>query len=177
MLNLQDSLLIIIDIQDKLVSAANNGAICADNASKLVKSAQILNIPTIITEQYPKGLGHTVSDIDKSSTKIIEKTYFSAFLEEDFREKILSANKKQIIICGIETHICVLQTAAHLQEQGYEVYVVNDASSSRNEANHITGLDLLRQYNVKITSTEIVLFQWLKTSKNPCFKEIQALIK
>ena len=97
--------------------------------------------------------------------------------EENFINEIKKFNKKQILLCGIETHICVLQTAIELISNGYDVYIFKDASSSRSEFEHKSGLDLLQQYGAKIISTEIAIFQWLRTSKHPHFKEIQALIK
>lgn len=178
MLNIKTSALIIIDIQEKLVNAANKGNSVAVNMAKVSKAAQILSIPTIITEQYPKGLGKTATEIETSSdTEIFEKTSFSALLEPEFAEEVQSLNKKQIVIGGIETHICVLQTVIDLISEGFEVYVLKDCCSSRREQEHLTGIDLMKQYGAKITSAEIVLFEWLKTSKHPNFREIQALIK
>lgn len=177
MLNIDDCALIIIDMQDKLVNAAFSGDEAANNASKLSQAANILNIPTIITEQYPKGLGNTVKGITTTNSIILEKNNFSALRELKFAKKLKELSPKQIILCGIETHICVLQTAADLISKGYDVHVVNDACSSRKEHEYNTGIDLIKQYGGKITCTEIVLFELLKTSKHPYFKPIQMLIK
>lgn len=180
MLNIEDSILIIIDIQEKLINAANKGDICAINAAKLANAASILNIPTIITEQYPKGLGKTSHFIIQKLPKksyIFEKTSFSIMNEHEIKTKLESFNQKQIILCGIETHICVLQTAIDLLKSDYKVHIVKDAVSSRKYEEYEIGLELLKQYGAKITSLEIVLFEWLKSSKHPHFKEIQALIK
>lgn len=177
MLNIKTSALVIIDIQEKLVKAAGNGDSAANNMAKVAKAASILGIPTIITEQYPKGLGNTVSEIEINNAEVVEKSSFSALLEPEFAEEIQSLNKKQIVIGGIETHICVLQTVADLISEGYEVYVLKDCCSSRNIFEHNTGLELMKQYGAKLTCTEITLFEWLKTSKQPNFKEIQNLIK
>jgi nicotinamidase-related amidase len=180
MLNVEDSLLVVIDIQEKLVMASKYGNEVAENMVKVATSAKLLGIPTVITEQYPKGLGQTVPAIkmavDENATTI-EKSSFSAMLEPEFAEKIRTSGKKQIVIGGIETHICVLQTVADLIKEGFEVYVVKDACASRNKKEYKTGLELLKQYGAKITCVEIVLFEWLKTSKNPKFKEVQNLIK
>ncbi len=179
MLDINNSALVIIDIQDRLVLASKYGTEVAHNMTKLAKAAEILNIPTVLTEQYPKGLGETVAELKQATTSafVTEKTSFSAMLEPAFEQKIKELGKKQIIIGGIETHICVLQTAADLIEQGYEVYVVKDACASRNKHEYKTGLELLKQYGAKITCVEIALFEWLRTSKHPNFKEVQALIK
>lgn len=183
MLNIETSALIIIDVQEKLVKAANNGAATAINAAKLAKAANALEIPAIITEQYPKGLGSTVTEVKENLSDnafIAEKSAFSALLESNISEKIQelkSAGVKQIIICGIETHICVLQTVMALRNEGFEVHVVENASSSRSVNEHNTGLALMKQHGAYVTTVEIVLFELLKTSRHPKFKEIQALIK
>ena len=183
MLNIENSALVIIDIQEKLVLAAKDGDEVAQNTAKLVETANILNIPTIVTEQYPKGLGSTVDivkNVFSDSTPTIEKTSFSAMLEPDFANRIAELKNRginQIVLCGIETHICVLQTAYDLISQGFEIYIVKDACASRNKNEYKAGLDLLKQYGAKITCVEIALFEWLKTSKHPKFKEVQALIK
>ena len=140
----------------------------------------ILSIPTIITEQYPKGLGKTVIELINSvenGTPIVEKTSFSALKEENFKSLFNTTAKKQILLCGIETHICVLQTALELLREGYEVFIIEDCCSSRFEKEHQTAIQLMKQYDIKILSTEIVLFELLKSSKHEKFKEIQALIK
>lgn len=180
MLEIENSALVIIDIQDRLVMASKYGNETAINMAKLAKTAKILGIPTIVTEQYPQGLGATVNEVKESladNTFITEKTSFSAMLEPEFANKIKELSKKQIILGGIETHICVLQTAADLIKDGFEVYIVKDACASRNKKEYKTGLELLKQYGAKITCTEIALFELLKTAKHPNFKEIQLLIK
>ncbi len=177
MVNIDECILIVIDIQEKLVKASYMGPQAANNASKLVQAASILSIPTIITEQYPKGLGHTVKEISTNDSTVIEKSAFSAMLETKFTKEIKKSTKRQVILCGIETHICVLQTAADLIKKGYEVFVVNDASSSRREHEHQSGLALMKQYGAKITCCEIVLFELLRSSKHRYFKPIQMLIK
>ena len=176
MLDTNNSILVIIDIQEKLVKAASNGEKTIINTSKISQAAQILSIPVIITEQYPKGLGATVESITGSDAFIIEKSSFSAFKEPEFEQKIKSLNRKQVILCGIEAHICVLQTAIDLYKNGYEVYVLKDCVSSRSEEEQNSGLELLKQYGIKVITVEIALFQWLKSSKHPQFKDIQKLI-
>lgn len=176
MLDTNNSILVIIDIQEKLVKAASNGEKTIINTSKISQAAQILSIPVIITEQYPKGLGATVESITGSEAFIMEKSSFSAFKEPEFEQKIKSLNRKQVILCGIETHICVLQTAIDLYKNGYEVYVLKDCVSSRSEEEQNSGLELLKQYSIKVITVEIALFQWLKSSKHPQFKDIQKLI-
>ena len=178
-LNPENSLLLVIDVQEKLVNALDKNII-VKRVSNLVKSARLLEIPVVVTEQYPKGLGATVQEVSSEfpeCTPVFEKTSFNALDEEGVLEKIKSYNKKQIVICGIETHICVHQTAAALLREGFEVYVVKDACASRSKYEFKQGIELMAANNAKISCVEIVLFEWLKTAKNPHFKEIQALIK
>lgn len=179
MLNIENSVVVIIDIQEKLVNAAGKYS-PVDKACKLAEAAKILNIPVLVTEQYPNGLGQTVDPLKSAlaeNTVYIEKTGFSALLTPEFRDKLEVLGKKQVVICGIEGHICVYQTICDLLAEGYEVYFVKDCSASRNKYEFKTGVDLIRQCGAKVTCLEIVLFEWLKTSKHPDFKLVQALIK
>ena len=178
-LSAENSLVLIIDIQEKLVAALNKD-IVVSNAVKVASAAKLLDIPVLLTEQYPKGLGNTVSDLMNvlpQGSDVVEKTYFNVLLEDGMPEKIKSYGKKQIVIFGIETHICVYQTASALVEAGYDVYVVKDACASRNKYEFKQGIDAMAANGVKISCVEIALFDWLKGAKNPKFKEVQALIK
>lgn len=178
-LSAENSLLLIIDIQERLVAALDKD-IVVSKAVKVASAAKALGIPALVTEQYPKGLGHTVpqlAEVLPEGTEIIEKTNFNALLEDGMAEKINSFGKKQIVIFGIETHICVHQTAAALLEAGYEVYVIKDACASRNKYEFKQGIDIMQANGAKISCVEIALFEWLKGAKNPKFKEVQALIK
>ena len=176
----QDSLLVVIDVQERLVTAMDSPREVISTCAKLISVAERLSIPFIITEQYPKGLGATVQEISSElpeDTAVFEKTSFNALAEDGVLDKIKSYGKTQIVICGIETHICVHQTAAALLREGFEVYVVKDACASRNKYEFKQGIELMETNGAKVTCVEIVLFEWLKTAKNPHFKEIQALIK
>lgn len=179
MLNRKECLLIVVDVQEKLVSALDKDVV-VKRAGVLTQAAKILEIPTIVTEQYPKGLGSTVPFVkDKliDSVKIIEKTAFSAVKEKGFMEVLKSYGKKQIVLCGIETHVCVHQTCADLITEGFDVYVVKDACASRSKYEFKQGIERMQENGAKISCVEIVLFEWLRSSQNPYFKEIQALIK
>ena len=178
-LDSENSLLLIIDVQENLVNALDKDII-VKRVSNLVKSAKLLEIPVVVTEQYPKGLGATVSVLKEdlpADSKVFEKTSFNALLTEGLLEQLKSYNRKQIVICGIETHICVHQTAAALIREGFDVYVVKDACASRTKYEFKQGIELMSANGAKISCVEIVLFEWLKDAKNPHFKEIQALIK
>ena len=178
-LSAENSLVLIIDIQERLVAALNKDVI-VDNAVKIASAAKSLGIPVILTEQYPKGLGHTVQQLTDAlpdNSEIVEKTYFNALLEDGMLEKIKSYGTKQIVIFGIETHICVHQTASALIEAGFDVYVIKDACASRAKYEFKQGIDAMVANGAKISCVEIALFEWLKGAKNPKFKEVQALIK
>lgn len=176
----KESLLLIIDIQDRLLHAIFNRRTVESKSDVLVKTAKILNIPIIITEQYPKGLGETaqyIKDTLQEDIKIFEKEYFSALNNTEITDAIKETEKKQILVFGIETHICVNQTVSDLLKLGYEVYVVTDACGSRAETEYKAGLERMKANGAKLISTEIALFEWLKSSKHEHFKEIQSLIK
>lgn len=111
------------------------------------------------------------------NSEVLEKTFFNALLEEGMLDKIKSYGKKQIVIFGIETHICVHQTASALVEAGFDVYVIKDACASRSKYEFKQGIDAMQANGVKVSCVEIALFEWLKGAKNPKFKEVQALIK
>lgn len=179
-LNLEDSLVLIIDVQEKLLNAVFNKEQVEKKSAIVAEAAKILGIPVVVTEQYPKGLGNTipaVKDALAEDTEIFEKTAFSALNNEEILEAIKKHNKKQILIFGIETHICVSQTTAALRELGYDVSVIKDACGSRAEEEYLAGLERMKDNGAYIITTEIALFEWLKGAKHPNFKAVQALIK
>jgi len=179
MLDRKECLLLIIDEQEKLVKALDKDVVVSKTAT-LAKAATIMEIPTIVTEQYPKGLGSTVGQIKQSiapNTPIIEKSAFSVVKEKGFLETLKTYGKNQIVICGIETHVCVHQSASDLIDEGFEVYVAKDACASRNKYEFKQGIERMQENGAKISCVEIIIFEWLRSSKNPYFKEVQALIK
>lgn len=175
MLEASNSLVLMIDVQERLVGALEKNVI-VEKSQKIIDGANILGIPVLATEQYPKGLGHTVVTL-ADNTEVVEKTYFNALLEDGMLDKIKSYGKKQIILFGIETHICVYQTACALIEAGFEVFIIKDACASRNKYEFKQGIEAMRANGAKISCVEMTLFEWLKGAKNPKFKEVQALIK
>jgi len=178
MLNADNTLIIAIDIQEKLTKMLDNCETISLNCEKILKAADILNIKTLLTEQYPKGLGRTIEPIKAiKDFDILEKTTFSAFGTEEIAKYINDSKKENIVIFGIESHICVYQTVTDLLKEKYKVYVVADCCASRSEINYKTALELMKQEGAKITTLEIVLFEFLKSSKHPDFKPCQALIK
>ena len=175
-LNQDNTLFFIIDIQEKLLNAVFNKESLHKSAKILAESAKVLNIPLIVTEQYPQGLGSTVVAV-KDSAIVFEKFAFSALADSLLVEELKNANKNEIVIFGIETHICVYQTAIDLLDAGFNVTLVRDASGSRSEIEHDSALECLRQYGVNVKTTEMILFELLKSAKHPNFKEVQTLIK
>lgn len=179
MLDRKESLLLIIDVQERLVGALDKDVVVS-RTTTLAKAAKIMEIPTIVTQQYSKGLGQTVEPVKQGlakDTPIIEKSAFSAVKEKGFMEILKSFNKNQIVICGIETHVCVHQTAADLITEGFDVYVAKDACASRGKYEFKQGIERMEANGAKISCVETILFEWLRSAKNPYFKEVQALIK
>ena len=175
LLNQNDTIVVIIDIQEKLANTVYYKNV-ANVASKLVQAAKNLEIPVIITEQYPKGLGETVATIKENADAIyFEKTNFSAF--NDIKESLEKSGKKQVIVCGIEAHICVHQTVNDLLAAGFEVHVLKDGVASRKEFELTQGINRMEKNGAAITCLEIALFELLKGAFHNDFKVIQALIK
>lgn len=177
-LNRKNSCLLLIDLQERLMAAMEKRETVIKNAEILLKGADILGLPLLATEQYPKGLGHMVDELQPflQDTPAIEKTQFSAYTS-DLAKKLQEAVCQQIIVFGSETHICVLQTVRDLISSGYEVFLVADACCSRADINHIIGLNYVEHLGATIVSTELVLFDLLKTAGTPEFKSISNLIK
>lgn len=179
-LDINNSLLLVVDLQEKLLRAQPKSRKIVERAAILCEAARALEIPTVVTEQYPKGLGETTPDLKIKldlSTKFFEKTAFSCFQEEGFAETLKASGKKQIIICGIEAHVCVCQTVNDLLHAGYEVHLVQDAIGSRDKYEYKKGVARMIQDGAVSTCVEMVIFELLKTSKHPKFKEVQSLIK
>lgn len=183
LLDAQRSILIVIDLQQKLIPAINKGDQVVENSGKLIEGARRLGVPVIVSEQYPKGLGPTVEKIATklpNETKIFAKLTFSAARSEDFAREINSLRvdgRDQMVLCGTETHICVMQTAADLLAKDMLVYLVTDASGSRTEENQTAGAERLSHFGAQCVTSEMVLFEWLEVAGSNEFKEISKLIK
>jgi len=179
-LNADNCVLLVIDIQEKLLRAVFNKEELEEKSEIITKIAKILNLPIFATEQYPAGLGGTVNKLKKlfsNDVQIFEKTDFNAFNDNDIYNNFLKIKRKQVLICGIETHICVYQTAEFLVNNGYEVTIICDACGSRSNREYDYGLKNLEAIGAKIKTTEMIIFELLKSAKHPHFKEIQSLIK
>jgi nicotinamidase-related amidase len=178
-LDVDQSLLLVIDIQDAFTPHIQEMDRVVERSAIMVEAAQVLGLPIIVTEQYPKGLGRTVEALQQSlgNCRYYEKTAFSVMKELAIQEAIHRTGRKQIIIAGIETHVCVSQTAFHLLEDDFQVYIVADAAGSRRKLDHDTALERIRQAGAVITTTEAVIMEMTLTSKHPSFKQISTIIK
>ncbi|WP_289659943.1 hydrolase [Flavobacterium panacagri] len=179
MLTQENTGLIIVDIQGKLARIVYESEKMISNLEKLILGCQVLSIPIISLEQNPNGLGNTVPELNKllENQKPIEKYTFNAFENEEFRQAVLKTNRKQWLVCGIETHICVYQTAMGLFTNNYEVEIVTDCVSSRSKDSIDLGLQKMQGKGIGITSVEMCLYELVKDSKNENFREILKLIK
>ena len=173
------SALVIVDVQEKLFPLINKKKELIKNINILLKIFSQLNLPILVSEQYPSGLGRTISEIKINSAKIIknEKTSFSCWKDPKFKQNLFKTSKKQIILCGVETHICVLQTCLDLFNNSFEVFVVQDAVNSRSNESHLLGIERMRSSGVNIIHSEMVLFELLEDSKHKDFKELSKLIR
>jgi nicotinamidase-related amidase len=179
LLSAPDSLLLVIDIQERLLPVMQDGEKVVRNTGILLQAAQALDLPSLVTEQYPRGLGPTVAGVKTAAgaAPIIEKMHFSAWGEPDIRRHITKIARPQVVIAGIEAHVCVLQTALGLVETGRHVAVAVDAISSRQADSVTTAQQRLLQAGVSLVTTEMCLFEWLGSAAHPQFKSLSALIK
>jgi nicotinamidase-related amidase len=179
-LDKDQTVLLIVDLQEAFRSPIPDFELIVEKTSIAVRGFSILDIPIIVTEQYPKGLGRTAEEILLSlpdNQEIIEKTTFSSCGANSFSDKLKFLNAKQIVLAGIEAHICVNQTAHDLLDQGYKVHLLQDCVSSRTTHDKHTGIEKMRTSGVIPSNVEMALFEFMGDSKHEKFKEIQALIK
>ncbi|WP_425046726.1 hydrolase [Primorskyibacter sp. S87] len=174
----KDSALVIIDMQERLVPAMQAPARTIRNTRTLLACAEELDVPVIMTEQYPAGLGMTVPELTPSQdTAILSKMHFSCMEDPEFATHFRGFGRKQAVLAGMEAHICVVQTAASLIEEGYEVFVVSDATASRTLESEQACIARLNACGAGIVTTEMVVFEWLGKAGTPAFKKILPLIK
>lgn len=179
MLDLNNTALIIIDVQGKLANLMYQKESLFKNLTQIIKGAILLKIPIIMTEQNPKGLGPTIPEITELLPDIepIPKMSFSCCGESDFMESLKEIGRSQLLITGIETHICVYQTSVDLVRMGYEVQVVSDAVSSRVQENRQLALQRMNDAGIRPVSVEMALFELIKTAEYPDFRKLSSIIK
>jgi nicotinamidase-related amidase len=177
------SQLLIVDVQDKLLSAISGKDRVVDRCVRLVRAARMLGVPITLSEQYPQGLGPTVDSIRDAFANdefVVDKVEFSCVKNEPLRERLHELRRQgrsQVVIGGIEAHVCVAQTAIDLVSQGFEAFVVADAVGSRAKESRKLALTRLLKASVDVVDSEMVLFEWMERAGTPEFKELQALIK
>lgn len=173
------SLLMVIDIQERFRPYIHKIDKIIERTALLLKVASELGVPVIASEQYPQGLGHTVDSLlpHIEPHPCLPKMEFSCWRNDALREAIIASKKQQIVIAGIEAHVCVLQTAIKLKENGYDVFVVKDAVSSRHKDSTKLALKRLENQNVGIVNCEMVATEWCKSATHPSFKTVSKLIK
>ena len=179
LLKATESVLIVIDLQSRLVPAVADHDRVVANAAILMRAARRLDVPVLLTEQYPKGLGRLVPEIARLAPDgaTVEKLCFAAPAEQAFRERLEALDRGQVIVVGMEAHVCVLQAALMLVEHGYETCVVADATGSRDPANREAALSRMAANGVEVATTEMVVFEWLQVAGTDAFRELSKLIK
>ncbi|MCJ7599101.1 MAG: hydrolase [Methyloceanibacter sp.] len=177
------SQLLIVDVQDRLLDAMSAKSRLVQRCVRLVQAAKALDIPITVSEQYPQGLGATIESIRwalPNSASIMSKVEFSCVKNEPLRDRLHELRRQgrqQVVIAGIEAHVCVMQTAIDLENYGFDAFVVADAVSSRSKTSKRLALARLAQAGADIVDSEMVLFEWLGRAGTPEFKELQALVK
>lgn len=173
------STLFVVDEQARLAPAISGREQALANTAVLIRAAKRLGVPVLASEQNPKGLGPTVPEIAELLPQgaVIEKVHFCAAAEEAVIARIAGLDRSQVVVAGMEAHVCVLQTALGLKERGYHPFVVADATASRRPESHALAMARLRLAGIPTVSTEMVVFEWLDRDGTPEFKEVLALIK
>jgi len=178
MLQIDDTALLIIDIQGKLASLMYEKERLYDNTVKMLQAARILGLDVICTEQYPQGLGPTVPEISEHlDVETIPKLAFSCCGQEEFGAALARTGCSQVLVAGIETHICVFQTTMDLLAGDYDVHILSDAVSSRTKANWKLGLERMNHAGAVISGVEMALFEMLQVAKGDQFKQIAKIVK
>jgi nicotinamidase-related amidase len=176
------SSLLIVDVQEKLLPAMANAEDLVKRSSILLRAAKTLEVPVTVSEQYPKGLGRTVNALHEGvgNAPVFEKLNFSCWRDISMRARLIGLHdtgRPQVVIAGIEAHVCVAQTAIDLAQSGFGVFVVADAVSSRVESSVSLALNRMAQCGIEVVNTEMAVFEWLGKAGTPEFKELSALIK
>jgi nicotinamidase-related amidase len=175
----EETAAVVVDIQEKLLPHIFEGKQVLENSIRLIEGLKILSVPVIVTQQYTRGLGQTVQPVAQlfSDFHPVEKITFSCCDEPSFREELDKTQRKYVILCGIEAHVCVLQTCLDLLSEGKVPVVANDCISSRKAADKETAVERMRQEGAVITTLESILFELTRLAGNPVFKAISGIVK
>lgn len=174
LINREESCIVLIDVQEKLTPLVQDSKSLVARAHWFLSLARDLHIPTIVCEQYPQGLGSTVQAL-QGFGEAYSKVHFSCFEESAVRSYIAAQYKKQVLLIGIETHVCVLQSALGFLRDGYEVFVAVDAVSARSPIDHEYGLKRMASAGVALVTGEMVFFEWVKQAGTPEFKSLSSI--
>ncbi len=176
MIKLAKAAAVMVDFQERLFGHMAGHERLHDRVRRLGEGLKLFEVPTLITQQYTKGLGPTRGDLGLEG-EVIEKMSFSAWREEGFSAALRKRHKKQIILAGIEAHICLLQTAMDLIDAGYKVYIPADATASRDSLNYLNALNRLERAGAVITNVESILFELCRTAEHEKFKALSQIVK
>jgi nicotinamidase-related amidase len=177
LMNCEDSALLVVDAQVKLLEVIPQRARIVWNIRRLLDAANALGVPVAATEQYPDKLSPTVPELQERIGHAPSKLCFSACVCAEIFERWRADGRYRVLLCGIESHVCVMQTALDLSAAGFEAYVAIDAMGARYELDHNVALRRMNSAGVVLTTTEMAMFEWCKTSERPEFKKISALAK
>ncbi len=179
MLEIEKSCLVVVDVQGKLAQLMHDKETLFKNIRILIQAAKELSIPILWCQQVPEALGPTVPEIAEllADNQPVNKSAFSCCGDEKFNDALKKLDRQQVLLCGIETHVCIYQTAVDLKSKGNEVHVIADAVSSRTLENKQLALDKIRTKGIDIDCVEMALFELLKTAQHPSFKTLASLIK
>jgi nicotinamidase-related amidase len=176
LLTAESAVVLLIDLQERLMPAIHDGEVVVARTARLAEAARLLDVPIRATEQYPAGLGSIVPPLADYPQAVLAKTAFSAVADPGFHS-LMPAGVSQIVIAGCEAHVCVLQTVLSLIPSGHRLLLVADAVGSRDPADRTAAIDRARQHGAEIVTSEMVLFEWLRDSQHPRFREVQKLLK
>lgn len=179
MLNELEAVLVMVDFQGRLAQIVDRSELVVPNALRLVKGCQALDVPILATVQVPEKLGPILAELEEplKDVEIISKSHFSALREPNFMLALEKTKRRQVILTGIEAHVCVLQTGLDLLDSGYQVHVVSDGVFSRTAENHQLALERFHDLGATLSSVEIALFEMVRTSKHPAFRTISKVVK
>jgi isochorismate hydrolase len=180
LVKLKDSVLLLVDIQEKFAPVISGMEGVVRNAGILLQAAKKLGVPALASEQYPQALGRTVPELRlhmEEASAYFPKMCFSAVDCEPLFTRLHRTGRRRVLITGVESHVCVLQSAFAFMDKGFTVFVVADAVSSRREWDRDMALRRMEKHGVEIVTTEMVIFEWLRVAGTPEFKSVQALIK
>lgn len=177
-----NAILAVIDVQERLMAVIHDATEIDANVGRLIRGCRVLGVPVIVTEQYPKGIGPTTPNVreamfDAGVSEPIQKMCFSSFGADEFADTLSRSGRKQVILCGVEAHVCVFQTCRDLLDAGFEVFIVADATSSRTERNRDLATRRMTSDGARLVTTEMALFEMTVASGTDEFRAISRLVK